>query len=104
QTMRIGLCLPQLGLHSDGAAVRAFALAAEKRGFDSLWVQDHILWPHQPQTGHAGRPGAPIPREHRSVLAPLETLAYVAALTEREQFGTSARSRGPRTCATPRRW
>lgn len=87
--MKIGLNLPQLGPHAARMAVRGFALEAEACGFDSLWVQDHVLWPHHPQSGYAGRPGAPIPQEYRSMLAPLETLAYVAALTERVRVGTS---------------
>ena len=88
--MKVGLQLPQLmAQHVDRATVRRFILNAEQQGFDSFWVQDHFLWPHAPQTGYAGREGAPIPDAYRHMLAPLELLAFTAALTERAQIGTS---------------
>jgi probable F420-dependent oxidoreductase len=87
--MEIGVQLPQLGAQVDRATLRAFVQEAEASGFDSFWVQDHFLWPYRPQSGYAGRPGAPIPQEYRSVLAPLELLAFTAALSERGKIGTS---------------
>ena len=87
--MRIGLCLPQLGPDVSLTVVREFAVRAEQAGFDSLWVQDHLLFPHEPRTGYAGRPGLAMPRPYRHLWAPLELLSFVAAITERVQLGTS---------------
>ena len=85
----VGLCMPQLG---DGITVgiaREFCRRAEALGYTSLWVQDHFLWPLEPRRGYAGRPGAPIPPQYQSVLAPLELLASAAAWTDTVTLGTS---------------
>lgn len=85
----VGLCLPQLGEHVTPAAVRAFCTRAEELGYSSLWVQDHFMWPLEPKRGYAGRPGAPVPKQYRSVLAPTELLTAAATWTTRVRLGTS---------------
>jgi probable F420-dependent oxidoreductase len=87
--MKIGLALPQLGSHVTGAAVRGFAQCAEDLGYDSLWVQQHLFYPHDPASGYSARPGLAVPDAYRSILAPLEVLAAVAAWTDRVTIGTS---------------
>lgn len=88
--MKIGLCLPQLNQHADRTAVSGFAKNAEAAGFDSLWVQDHFMVPERPQVGYAGGPPElKMPDPYRCMLSPLETLAFVAAITERARIGTS---------------
>ncbi|MFM7536928.1 MAG: TIGR03619 family F420-dependent LLM class oxidoreductase [Acidimicrobiales bacterium] len=87
--MRLGLCLPQLGPGIDAGVVRHFAVDADRLGFDSLWVQEHLLFPLEPRSGYAGIAGRPWPAPYESVLAPLEELAFVAAVTERCTIGTS---------------
>ena len=87
--MKIGLCLPQLNPHSTREATLGFARNAEAAGFDSLWVQEHFMVPENPQVGYAGAPGVPMPDPYRVMLSPLEVLAFVAAVTERVQIGTS---------------
>ena len=87
--MEIGLALPQLGPNVDGPAVRGFATRAEALGFDSLWVQQHLFYPHEPSSGYSARPGLAVPDAYRSILSPLETLAAVAGWTERVTIGTS---------------
>lgn len=86
---RVGLCLPQLGDGLTPELVQEFCVRAEACGYTSLWVQDHFLWPITPRRGYAGRPGAPIPRQYQSVLAPTELLAAVAAWTTAVRIGTS---------------
>ncbi len=88
-TIGIGLCLPQLGEHVTTDAVRRFCLRAEELGYSSLWVQDHFMWPLNPVRGYAGRPGAPVPKQYQSVLAPTELLTAAAIWTERVSLGTS---------------
>jgi probable F420-dependent oxidoreductase len=85
----VGLCMPQLGDGVTVEIVREFSRRAESLGYTSLWVQDHFLWPLEPRRGYAGRPGAPIPHQYQSVLAPLELLASAAAWTETVTLGTS---------------
>ena len=85
----VGLCLPQLGAHVTAEIIGEFARRAEDLGYSSLWVQDHFMWPLEPRRGYAGRDGAPIPPEYRSVFAPTELLAYVAGQTSSVTLGTS---------------
>lgn len=85
----VGLCLPQLGDGITPDIVREFCRRAEAVGYTSLWVQDHFLWPLEPKRGYAGRPGAPIPPQYQSVLAPTELLTAAATWTERVRLGTS---------------
>lgn len=87
--MRIGLALPQLGAHVDAPAVREFCQRAEELGFDSLWAQEHLFYPHRPTTGYAGIPGAPVPDQYRSVLAATELMACAGAWTSRVRIGSS---------------
>jgi probable F420-dependent oxidoreductase len=86
---RVGLCLPQLGSHVTANVVRGFCESAEEIGFDSLWVQDHFLYPLQPQRPYGGRSGSTVPEPYRSVLGPTELLAAVAAWTTTPRLGTS---------------
>jgi probable F420-dependent oxidoreductase len=87
--MEIGICVPQLGPDVTPDVVGDFARGAESAGFDSLWVQEHFMWPHHPQSGYGGRAGNPMPDQYRSVLQPLELLGYLAAITTTPMLGTS---------------
>lgn len=85
----VGLCVPQLGEGLDAGILREFCQRAEALGYTSLWVQDHFMWPLDPERGYAGRADAPIPHQYRSVLAPTELLAAMATWTERVRIGAS---------------
>lgn len=84
----IGLCLPQLGRHVRGDMILEFARRAEALGYSGLWVQDHFMYPLAPTRGYGGGGNLP-PAEYESVFAPLETIAFVAGVTERVKLGTS---------------
>jgi probable F420-dependent oxidoreductase len=90
----VGLCLPQLGEHVTADVLVEFCREAEGLGYSSLWVQDHFLWPLEPERGYAGVPGLPIPRQYQSVLAPTEILATAAAVTTMPRLGTSVLVQG----------
>jgi probable F420-dependent oxidoreductase len=74
--MKLGLHLPQMG--GAPADILRTAQRAEREGWDSLWVSDHIV---VPETG--GRLPA------IEILEPIATLAYAAAVTSRIRLGTS---------------
>lgn len=84
----IGLCLPQLGPHVTADVIAEFARRAESFGYSSLWVQDHFMYPLQPERGYGGSGVLP-PAQYTSVFAPLETLAFVAGQTHGMNLGTS---------------
>src|SRR5690606_31636823 len=45
--MRTGLLLPHFGEHADPAKIIEGAKLAERLGFDSVWVRDHVVFePH----------------------------------------------------------
>lgn len=81
--------MPQLGEGLTVEIVRGFATRAEHLGYGGLWVQDHFLWPLQPERGYGGRAAAPIPPQYQSVLAPLELLTAVTTWTTTAVVGTS---------------
>ena len=94
--MKIGFNMPQLTDFADRRAVHEFAVRADELGYDSLWVQDHFLYPEQPvqshpidQFIHGPQPIRQWPQAYESLLAPLESLAYVAGITRRIRLGTS---------------
>jgi alkanesulfonate monooxygenase SsuD/methylene tetrahydromethanopterin reductase-like flavin-dependent oxidoreductase (luciferase family) len=78
--MKIGVILP--GAEGDGeteiprwTAIRSFALAAEARGLDSVWMFDHFFY--RPNTG-------PIEGQQEA----WTVVSAVAAVTERVEIGT----------------
>jgi probable F420-dependent oxidoreductase len=87
--LRVGLSLPQLGPHVDAHAVRGFCERAEELGFGSLFVQQHLFYPHNPSSGYSAREGLAVPEAYRSILQPLELLAVVAGWTTSITLGTS---------------
>jgi len=87
--MRVGFLLPQLGPVSSREAIVRVARRAEELGFDSLWVEDRLLYPVKPQSIAAGAPGGLLPEQYKRAFDPLGTLSFVAGRTERIGLGTS---------------
>ncbi|MGQ0792691.1 MAG: LLM class F420-dependent oxidoreductase [Deltaproteobacteria bacterium] len=75
--MKFGITLPNYGKYADKDSLLTLATAAERLGFDSLWVSDHIV----------------IPKSHKGFgdlfFEPLTTLAFIAASTVKIALGTS---------------
>ena len=86
---QVGLCLPQLGGLVTRDALRGFVESAEQLGYASLWVQEHLFYPHEPVSGYSARPGLAVPEAYRTTLSALETLTAAAAWSERVEVGTS---------------
>ena len=87
--MKVGIRLPQTGKHAKPENVIYLAEAADKSGFDSLWVLERLLWPITPQTKHPSTPTGNFPQDWQNVLEPLELLSFVAAVTKKIYLGTS---------------
>jgi probable F420-dependent oxidoreductase len=86
--MRAGILLPQAGEHVTREDVLYVAKEAEKGGLDSVWVFERLLWPLKPRTPYVASPDGTLPVIYQNVLDPLETLTYVAGITERVSLGT----------------
>ncbi|WP_077797794.1 TIGR03619 family F420-dependent LLM class oxidoreductase [Streptomyces sp. JHA26] len=88
-TIPLGLGLPQMRQYDIGKDVPDVARAAERTGYESLWVFERALFPEPATQGLYGIEGLPWPDTYRSVAEPLVTLALAAAATERARLGTS---------------
>lgn len=75
---RFGLLVPHFGLEADQDLLIQGARLAERHGFDSLWVRDHLVFrPH-------GMEGT-----DRTFIEPFVTLSYLAGVTERIGLGAA---------------
>ncbi len=75
--MQIGVTLRNMGDQATAAVMRAGAQAAEARGFESLWITDHIAIPPDDAEGSGGL-----------YLDTLTTLAWLAAATDSIRLGS----------------
>lgn len=76
--MRYGLLLPHFGEEADQDLLIDGVRLAERLGFDSIWVRDHLVFhPH-------GMEGT-----DRTFIEPFITLTYLAGVTERIGLGAA---------------
>ena len=87
--MRVGIRLPnETGPEPD--AIRRLATMAEELGFDSIWLDAHVVAPARIESRYPLSPsGKTSLRAESSYADPLVVLAYAAAVTERLRLGTS---------------
>jgi probable F420-dependent oxidoreductase len=86
--MELGIALPTSGPLAGPANIARVAREVEQLGYDSVWTYERLLRPTAPVAYGGGEP-QPLPEVYRLTYEPLETLSYVAALTERVKLGTS---------------
>ena len=75
--MKLGITVPNYGKFADRESILVISTAAEKLGYDSLWVSDHVVLP----TDHKGFGNV--------FYDPLVSLSYIAQKTDRIKLGTS---------------
>jgi len=78
-TMKFGLLLPHFGAHTDLDFLLRGCELAEKVGFDSVWVRDHLLF----------EPHGEFESADRDFLEPLTVLSAVGAVTKTLILGTA---------------
>jgi probable F420-dependent oxidoreductase len=86
--MKAGMLLPHLGDSVTRDNIIYIAKEDEKEGLDSVWVLERLLWPLKPQTPYVATPDGTLPVEYQNVLDPLETLTYLAGITDKISLGT----------------
>ena len=75
--MEIGVTVRNMGPQSTAGLLGECVTSAEKLGFESVWITDHIAIPPDVAEGSDGR-----------YLDPLITLSYLAGITTRIRLGT----------------
>ncbi|WP_117213018.1 TIGR03619 family F420-dependent LLM class oxidoreductase [Allorhizocola rhizosphaerae] len=86
--MELGVGLPTSGELATPENIARVAQEAERLGYAALWTYERLLRPME-EFSIFGGPPQRVPEIYQSVYEPLETLSYVAALTERIKLGTS---------------
>jgi len=75
--MKFGIAVPNFGLYANREQILEVSGLAQELRYDSLWVSDHVV----------------IPASHKvfgdTFHDPLVTLAYIAAVTDKLELGTS---------------
>jgi len=91
--MKFGVSIGNFGQYGKHGAARdqvRVAQAAERLGFDSVWVHDHIVMPMRIRARYpyneSGRAGF---AWRQDIFDPLAMMAAVAAVTQRVEIGTS---------------
>jgi probable F420-dependent oxidoreductase len=86
--MELGVALPTSGRLAAPQHIVRIAQEAERLGYAALWTYERLLRPRG-DVEQPGGPPRPLPDVYRLTYEPLETLSYVAAVTDRIKLGTS---------------
>jgi alkanesulfonate monooxygenase SsuD/methylene tetrahydromethanopterin reductase-like flavin-dependent oxidoreductase (luciferase family) len=78
--MRTGLLLPHFGAHADADRIVEGSKLAERLGFHSVWVRDHLLF----------EPHGEFEKPNETFFEALTVLTAVGAATERLMVGTGS--------------
>jgi len=87
--MKLGFALPQVGAMAGPASIATACRTAESLGYDSVWVNDRILWPTNPKAPYPASLDGSLPEEWKRNFDALSTLAFAAASSTTLGLGTS---------------
>ena len=65
------------------------ARKSEALGFESMFVNEHVIFPVNPNTPYVANPGQPIPEYYAHFADPFVALAMAAAVTTTIKLGTA---------------
>lgn len=89
-SIRLGAKLPHSGPLPARLGLDRMATRLEDAGFDSIWVSDHVVFPHETHSRYPfaadGRPTWPFDVDY---MEPVVTMAAVAPATSKAEIGTS---------------
>jgi probable F420-dependent oxidoreductase len=87
--MELGMALPTSGALASVTSIKRVAQEAERLEYAALWTYERLLRPLAKIMPGPDGELQRIPADYRETYEPLETLSFVAALTERIRLGTS---------------
>ena len=87
--MELGIALPTSGALASVATIKRVAQEAERLEYAALWTYERLLRPMAKIMPGPGGELQRLPADYRETYEPLETLSFVAGLTERIKLGTS---------------
>ncbi len=88
--MDVGVFVPLANQNADATLLRALGPAVEERGFDSIWVPEHVVLFDDYESSYPYSPDGRFPGEGEfGLLEPLAALTYLAAVTDRVRLGTA---------------
>ncbi|MCH8838932.1 MAG: LLM class flavin-dependent oxidoreductase [Candidatus Marinimicrobia bacterium] len=87
--MKLGIALPQLGNWATPENIVTISQKAEELGYNSVWVQERLLFPLNPKKPYPVTPDGSLPEGYKYVLDPIISLSYAAANTKNIRIGTS---------------
>ncbi len=87
--MKVGLFAPLANPYATPEYIQAIGAGAEERGFDSIWLAEHVVLfdEYASQYPYASDGKIPVPTES-GMLDPFPTLSYLAACTKTIRLGT----------------
>ncbi len=88
--MRFGFSIPTRGVLGTLETVRQLGQAADRHGFDSVWITDHIVRPRASASKYPYDPDGRMDVEGAAhYLEPLTVMSYLAGITGRAAIGSS---------------
>jgi probable F420-dependent oxidoreductase len=88
--MDLGFALPYTGSWATPQNQATVARRADELGWSCLWAAQRLLYPDTPLNEYPAAPGPTWPPMFRSLLDPVVSLTYAAALTSRIRLGTAS--------------
>lgn len=87
--MDVGVFVPLGNGNSSAEILRAVGRETEDRGFESIWVPEHVVLFDAYESAYPYSPDGKFPGGSDSgMLEPLQALTYLAAVTDRVRLGT----------------
>lgn len=87
--MDVGLFVPLSSVNTSAAFLRTLGAAVEERGFESIWVAEHVVLFDDYDSRYPYSPDGKFPGGgDTGLLEPLTALTYLAAVTDRVRLGT----------------
>jgi probable F420-dependent oxidoreductase len=88
--MDVGVFVPLANQNATSSLLRALGPAVEERGFESIWLPEHVVLFDEYESQYPYSPDGKFPGSGEfGLIDPLTALTYLAAVTDRVRLGTA---------------